>query len=57
MISRRTGVAPDPDVLLGAPFTLHQLRRVHEAVVGEDMHKDNFNRRMKDALRPVTQRG
>lgn len=54
---RSVGVAPDPDGFLGAPFTLHQLRRVHEAVVGEDMHKDNFNRRMKDALRPVKERG
>ena len=54
---RSVGVAPDPDGFLGAPFTLHQLRRVHEAVVGEDMHKDNFNRRMKDGLRPVKERG
>ena len=54
---RSVGVAPDPDGFLGAPFTLHQLRRVHEAVVGEDMHKDNFNRRMKDGLRPVRERG
>ena len=47
----------DPDGFLGAPFTLHQLRRGHEAVVGEDMHKANFNRRMKDGLRPVKERG
>jgi 8-oxo-dGTP diphosphatase len=38
---------PDPDGFLAEPFTLHQLRRVHEAVLGERLHKDNFNRRMK----------
>lgn len=54
---RSVGVAPDPDGFMPAPFTLHQLRRVHEAVVGDEMHKDNFNRRMKDELRTVTQRG
>ncbi len=54
---RSEGVAPDPDGFLGAPFTLHRLRKVHEAVVGDEMHKDNFNRRMKDALRPVKERG
>ena len=54
---RSEGVAPDPDGFLGAPFTLHQLRKVHEAVVGDEMHKDNFNRRMKDGLRPVKERG
>ena len=54
---RSVGVAPDPDGFMPEPFTLHQLRRVHEAVVGDEMHKDNFNRRMKDELRTVTQRG
>lgn len=44
---------PDPDGFLPGPFTLHQLRKVHEAVVGEEMHKDNFARRMKPLLEPV----
>ncbi|WP_376715079.1 NrtR DNA-binding winged helix domain-containing protein [Janibacter limosus] len=43
--------------VLAEPFTLHQLRKVHEAIVGEQMHKDNFVRRMKPYLEPVIQRG
>ncbi|MGW3547020.1 NrtR DNA-binding winged helix domain-containing protein [Janibacter hoylei] len=35
------------------PFTLHQLRKVHEAVIGVELHKDNFARRMKPQLAPV----
>lgn len=51
---RYVDVLPDPDRFLPEPFTLHQLRRVHEAVIGEELHKDNFARRMKDHLEPVT---
>ena len=54
---RYSDTAPDPDGFLEEPFTLHQLRKVHEAVVGEQMHKDNFVRRMKPYLEPVIQRG
>ncbi|WEV78810.1 NUDIX hydrolase [Janibacter cremeus] len=54
---RYSDVPPDPDGFLMEPFTLHQLRRVHEAVVGEEMHKDNFARRMKPHLAPVTRGG
>lgn len=43
---------PDPDGFLAEPFTLHQLRKVHEAVIGSVLHKDNFNRRMKPFLEP-----
>lgn len=50
---RYVDTLPDPDHLLSQPFTLHQLRKVHEAVVGEGLHKDNFNRRMKPFLAPV----
>ncbi|MGN7246924.1 NUDIX hydrolase [Janibacter anophelis] len=50
---RYSDVPPDPDGFLPEPFTLHQLRKVHEAIVGEEMHKDNFARRMKPQLRPV----
>jgi len=48
---------PDPDGFLPEPFTLHQLRKVHEAVIGSDLHKDNFNRRMKEYLKPVMRNG
>lgn len=48
---------PDPDGFLPAPFTIRQLRRVHEAVVGEVLHKDNFARRMTPGLAPVRERG
>ena len=48
---------PDPDGFLTEPFTLHQLRKVHEAVVGDELHKDNFARRMKRQLTPVTEGG
>ena len=54
---RYADTLPDPDGFLPEPFTLHQLRRVHEAVVGTRVHKDNFNRRMKPFLEPVLQDG
>lgn len=50
---RFVDVRPDPDQFLPEPFTLHQLRRLHEAVLGSELHKDNFNRRMKPYLTPV----
>ncbi len=54
---RFVDISPDPDDFLPEPFTLHQLRKVHEAVVGADLHKDNFNRRMKPLLAPVLRGG
>ena len=54
---RYSDIEPDPDGFLAEPFTLHQLRKVHEAVVGEELHKDNFARRMKPQLKPVTRGG
>lgn len=45
---------PDPDGFLPEPFTLHQLRMLHQAVLGGDeLHKDNFNKRMKPLLEPL----
>lgn len=41
---------PDPDRLLHGPFTLLELRRLHEAVLGEPIRKDTFNRRMRPQL-------
>ncbi|MDI6910404.1 hypothetical protein [Nocardioides sp.] len=54
---RYVDVHPDPDGFLPSPFTLHQLRKVHEAVVGAELHKDNFNRRMKPLLEPLLRKG
>lgn len=54
---RYVNVLPDPDGFLPQPFTLHQLRKVHEAVVGAELHKDNFNRRMKPHLEPLVRNG
>ena len=39
-------VAPDPYRLLEEPFTVRELRRLHEAVLGEDLQKDTFRRAM-----------
>jgi 8-oxo-dGTP diphosphatase len=41
---------PDPDRLLVGDFTLLDLRKVHEAVLGETLRKDTFNRRMRGHL-------
>jgi 8-oxo-dGTP diphosphatase len=54
---RWVDIHPDPDGFLPEPFTLHQLRKVHEAVVGAELHKDNFNRRMKELVEPVMRGG
>jgi hypothetical protein len=48
--------APDPDGLLPAPFTLAQLRHVHEAVLGDKLRKDTFNRRMRERSSACTTR-
>lgn len=54
---RYVDIHPDPDGFLPEPFTLHQLRKVHEAVVGAEVHKDNFARRMKEHVEPLTRGG
>jgi 8-oxo-dGTP diphosphatase len=46
----RYETAPDPYDLVEEPFTLSELRRVHEAVLGARLRKDTFNRRMADHL-------
>lgn len=40
----------DPDRLLGDTFTLYELRRLHEAVLGRVLQKDNFRRAMRDQV-------
>ncbi len=54
---RYVDIHPDPDGFLPEPFTLHQLRKVHEAVVGAELHKDNFARRMKEHVEPLMRGG
>lgn len=44
---------PDPDGLLERPFTMAELRSVHEAVIGERLLKDTFRRRMEPQLEPL----
>ncbi|MFC5993506.1 NUDIX domain-containing protein [Pseudonocardia hispaniensis] len=41
---------PDPRGLIGTEFTLRDLQRVHESVLGEPLQKDTFRRRMLGAL-------
>ena len=41
---------PDPAQLLDEPFTLLQLRQLHEAVAGRPMARDTFRRRMEPEL-------
>ena len=40
----------DPYALLDEPFTLLELRRLHEAVLGRALAKDTFRRRMEQHL-------
>lgn len=53
VMRNRYETAPDPDALLRGPFTLSELRRLHEAVLGERLRKDTFNRRMREQLDEV----
>ena len=41
---------PDPDYLLPKTFTMFQLRKVHEAVLGRSLDKDLFRRTMEGKL-------
>ncbi len=44
---------PDPDRLLPAPFTLLELRHLHQAVLAERLPKDTFRRQMAPQLNPT----
>ncbi|MHC6219814.1 NrtR DNA-binding winged helix domain-containing protein [Arthrobacter sp. MMS24-S77] len=41
---------PDPGALLDEPFTLRDLRTLHEAVAGETLMRDTFRRFMEPKL-------
>ena len=43
---------PDPDGLLSEPYTLSDLRELHEAILGRRLMRDSFNRRVKPMLAP-----
>ncbi len=45
-VRREHETRPDPFALLPEPFTLLDLRRLHEAVTGTPLVKDTFRRRM-----------
>jgi ADP-ribose pyrophosphatase YjhB (NUDIX family) len=45
--------APDPCGLLAPPFTLTQLRQLHQAIEGRRWQKDVFRRRVEGTLEPV----
>src|ERR1700712_2875162 len=51
--AREYAVATDPYGLLAAPFTLTQLRQVHQAVEGRRWQKDVFRRRVDGTLQQV----
>jgi 8-oxo-dGTP diphosphatase len=49
-VRMRYASIPDPDRLLAAPFTMLELRRLHEAVAGRAVQRDNFRRQMEPQL-------
>jgi 8-oxo-dGTP diphosphatase len=53
---RRYERSPDPLRLLRAPYTMSELRRAHEAVLGAELKRDTFNRRMQPDLLPAIDR-
>ena len=55
-VRARYATAPDPDGLLGAEFTLRDLRLTHELVAGETLQRDTFRRAMEAQLIPTGQR-
>lgn len=50
---RRYERSPDPLRLVRPPYTLSELRHVHEAVLGQPLKRDTFNRRMQPYLETV----
>lgn len=50
-LRRRYATQADPERLLAAPFTVKELRTLHEAVAGRDLPRDTFRRRVLPELR------
>lgn len=46
-VRQRYAESPDPDRLLAPRFTLRDLRRIHQAVAGEEFGRDKFRRAME----------
>ena len=46
---------PDPDRFLGPTLTIYQLRKVHEAVLGKELDKDVFRRKMEPKLEKTSE--
>lgn len=51
-LRRRYEDRPDPDALLATPYTLTELRELHEAILGRRLMRDSFNRRVQPLLAP-----
>lgn len=49
-VRQQYGAQPDPGGLMKEPFTLKELREVHEAVMGEALQRDTFRRTMERGL-------
>ena len=52
-VRSRYEVEADPERILGPRFTLSELQRVHEAVIGDEIDRFVFRRAMKDLLVPT----
>jgi hypothetical protein len=46
----RRAVEPDPEGLVSEPFTMRELRQLHEVVAGERLMPDSFRRLMERQL-------
>jgi ADP-ribose pyrophosphatase YjhB (NUDIX family) len=51
-VRTRYELDPDPDGLLARAYSLADLKRTHEAVLGEMLQRDTFRRRMAPRLTP-----
>lgn len=49
-VRERYATTPDPGGLLSEPFTVLQLRHLHEAVAGQSLQRDTFRRLMEPHL-------
>lgn len=54
-VRNRYASAPDPDRLLAEPFTILELRTLHESVEGRALQRDTFRRQMEPQLTGTSQ--